>query len=141
MNPSVSLVRFNRQPSPRELRQFAACALAFAAVAGGLAWRRDAREVAAAAWALGAGVALAGWWRPPVLRPLWLVALALAWPVGWVVSHLVLAGIYFLVLTPVGWLLRLAGHDPLDQRGAPARPTYWTPRGPPRPRADYFRLH
>lgn len=137
----MSLVRFNRHPSPRELRQFAASALVFAAVAGGLAWRHGAREAATAAWALGSAVALAGWSRPPVLRPLWLVALALAFPVGWVVSHLVLGGIYFLVLTPVGWILRVAGHDPLDRRRDPTRPTYWNPRGPPRPREDYFRLH
>lgn len=137
----MSLVRFNRHPSPRELRQFAAGALVFAAVAGGLAWRHGARESAMVAWALGAGAALAGWWHPPTLRPVWLVALALAFPVGWVVAHLILGGIYFLILTPIGWALRLAGHDALERRFDPARPSYWTPRGPPRPRHDYFRLH
>jgi hypothetical protein len=35
---------------------------------------------------------------------------------GYVVSHVVLALMFFLVVTPLGFVLRLLGKDPLQQR-------------------------
>ena len=37
-------------------------------------------------------------------------------PIGWVVSHLLLGVVYFLVLTPIGLTLRALGRDPLERR-------------------------
>ena len=86
-------------------------------------------------------VGVAGWIRPHGVRLVYLGACYAAAPVGFVVSHLLLAAIYFLVLTPVGLLLRLARKDPLERRFDPQRSTYWAPRESARPPESYFRQH
>jgi hypothetical protein len=135
----MSLLRINRRPSSRDLRVFATLSFAFGA---GVAWFAGVRgwEVAAfLAAAVGIAIGAAGWWRPQSVRGVYLAACFAVWPVGFVVSHLLLAGIYFLVVTPIGLLLRLAGKDPLQRRFDPRRPTYWTDRDAPRSPESYFR--
>lgn len=135
----MNLVRINRQPSVRDLRVFATLSFAFGA---GFAWFAAVRgwgAVAVLSATVGVAVALVGWWRPRAVRGVYVGACTAAWPVGFVVSHLVLAGIYFLVVTPIGLLLRLAGKDPLQRRFDATRPTYWADRGPERPPESYFR--
>jgi fatty acid desaturase len=65
--------------------------------------------------------------------------MTLAYPIGWVLSHLVLAIAYYLVLTPMGWLMRLVGHDPMhrafDQRAA----SYWVSHDPGTSKPRYLR--
>src|SRR6516162_7648422 len=57
-----------------------------------------------------------------------------AWPVLFaVVSPLVLGIVYYGCITPVGWLMRLSGKDPLRLRFEPERKSYWEARRPPGP--------
>ena len=74
---------------------------------------------------------------------------ALAWPNrAWfalgmlmhrIVSPVVLGAIYFLVVTPIAFAMRLAGRDPLDRRREAAKASYWKDRVPPGPKPDSFR--
>ena len=57
--------------------------------------------------------------------------MALAAGLGFVNSRVLLSLMYYLVVTPIGVVLRLAGHDPLHRRG-PQRESYWVPREMPR---------
>jgi hypothetical protein len=65
---------------------------------------------------------------PSFLRYVYVGMAYLAFPIGWVVSHLVLAAVYYLVLTPVGLLLRGFRYDPMNRRFDPHAESYWTPR-------------
>jgi len=50
-----------------------------------------------------------------------------------VVNPVVMAALFFLVITPMGWLMRAFGKRPLALRFEPHAATYWierTPRGP-----------
>jgi hypothetical protein len=137
----VSLVGINRNPSRRELRQFGCLFLpAFLAfLAWGAVSRSGTWEVAA--WLI--GVALlsiaVGLWRPVALRPLFVGWLFVVYPIGWVVSHTILAILYYVVLTPVGLLMRLAGRDPMDRAIDPKASTFWVRHNPGAERARYFR--
>lgn len=51
--------------------------------------------------------------------------------VGTVVAYLVLAPMFYLVITPVGVGRRLLGTDALRRRREPARESYWEPRTRP----------
>ena len=42
-----------------------------------------------------------GWLRPDWARPLYVGWLYAVFPIGWTISHLILAVIYFLILTPI----------------------------------------
>jgi hypothetical protein len=62
-----------------------------------------------------------------------------AYPIGWTISHLLLLIVYYVILTPVGLAMRLAGRDPLDRSPDPAAESYWVRRTPPDSPARYFR--
>lgn len=51
-----------------------------------------------------------------------------AQPTGWTIARITLALAFYLVFTPVGFALKLAGRDPLQRRFEPSAKTYWTPR-------------
>ena len=55
------------------------------------------------------------------------------------VSPIVLGILFFLVITPMGVLMRLLGKDPLRlRRDASGAKSYWIDRTPPGPRSDSF---
>jgi hypothetical protein len=116
------------RPASRTLRQFAALWLLFF---GLLAWRTSVHDHPRAVLCLGslAGlVGVAGLLWPASVRLLFVVLTALTLPVGWAVSRLILALVFYGMLTPLGALFRLGGRDVLQLRPGPGRSTYWEPK-------------
>lgn len=78
---------------------------------------------------LGAGGLLAGalLWPAPaaVIRPFYLMWYVLAACIGLVLGNLLFAMCFYLVLTPIGLALRLAGRRPLQTHPDPTATTYW----------------
>ena len=123
----MALVEIDWKPSSRNLRVFGA-ALTVLGLFLALLLRGESREypLAAALLAvLGGGAAL---FRPGLLRPLYLILQVLTWPLGLALSHLLLAVMFYLVLTPIGFLRRAAGRDPLGLRRKEAGGTFWVKR-------------
>ena len=52
---------------------------------------------------------------------------------GMIVSPIVLGLLFFAVFTPMGWVLRAMGKDPMRLHREPAASTYWIERKPPGP--------
>jgi hypothetical protein len=114
-----------KAPTRPMLRQFAAV---WIVVFGGLAaWRAwggvvDAWTIGLAVGAVvigGAGLAL-----PAVIRPVftgWMIAV---FPIGWIVSNVILAVIFYLVFTPIALVFRIAGRDVLGRRRR-TQASYW----------------
>jgi hypothetical protein len=75
------------------------------------------------------------------MRRVWIGMMMGLSPIGWVMSHLILAIIYYLVLTPVGLVLRALGRDPLHRRFEPEAKTYWIDRGEEPAVERYFRQY
>ena len=75
----------------------------------------------------------------PFRRPIYLGWMYAVFPIGWVISHTVLALTYYLVLTPIGLLMRGLGRDPMERRFDRDGETYWTPHEPSEDPARYFR--
>jgi hypothetical protein len=120
-------IRWN--PSPRQLRWFAAVWFPlFCLLAGWIVGRATEAWLAVGiAWAVAAALALVGWLVPPLIRPAYRGLVVVTAPIGWVVSYVLLGLVYFVVLAPIGVVLRLTGRDPLRLRGpGPAR-TLWKP--------------
>jgi hypothetical protein len=127
-------------PPPRTLRQFAGLWLVFF---GGLACARLLRDgPAPGVWAL-AGVAVvvgvAGLCQPALVRPVFIAAMVLTFPIGWVVSRIVLGGIYYGLFAPLGLAFRLAGRDVLGLRFEPAQASYWEEKPQASGAERYFR--
>jgi hypothetical protein len=86
-------------------------------------------------WAVAlAGSVLLTW----LVRPRWLTPLNRAWVtvgavLGRVTTPLVLGVLFFLGVTPLAWLYRLLGKDPLSRKFDRSTPSYWIERRPPGP--------
>jgi len=100
----------------------------FGLVAGLVRAGLDARAMAAALVAAGLLSASIVWRRPERGRRLYVGWMRAAEPLGFTFSHLVLAAVYYGVLTPIGLVLRLAGRDPLRRRFDRHAATYWIER-------------
>jgi hypothetical protein len=126
----MALLEFNRNPSAREVRQFALYWLSgFCLLLAVVAVVRYGAWPAAAVLGLGAILSVVlGVLRPAWMRVVFLIWMGAAFPIGWLVSHALMAAIYFLVITPIGWLMRLLGRDPLARRVDRNASSYWTAR-------------
>jgi len=115
--------------SGRELRKFGLVMAGAFGVLGGLAaWRGRA----AGPVLLGVAVAflLLGLAFPRLLRPVEKAWMAVARAIGVVMTHVILTLFYYLVITPFGIAMRIAGRDPLKLKAAPARESFWEPVDP-----------
>lgn len=136
----MSIIKINRNPSRLELTVFGGTWLLFLAVVGGVVWSRGgSRAVVFGVLAAAVVVPLIGWIAPGFMRIVYLGMAYLAFPIGFVVSHLLLAGVYYLVLTPMGLLMRALGHDPMGRRGDAGAQSYWVPRKAREDPDRYFR--
>ena len=146
----MPMIEINRAPSRRHLRVFGAGALVVFAALG--AWLFCAHRIfgvdvpAPAAegaayllWALAALAGLLAAAAPAGLRPLYLALSVVSLPIGWLVSHAVLALVYYGILTPIGLVMRLAGRDPLCRKFDPQARSYWIDRPAGREVKRYFR--
>lgn len=66
-----------------------------------------------------------GLFSPNILKPLHKVWMSLAVIMGYILSHVVLFIAFFLVITPMGLLLRLIRKDILDLNLNKPEATYW----------------
>ena len=84
----------------------------------------DATTVAVVVGTLALVVGVPGLFLPRILKPIFVSWMILVFPIGWLVSHIVLFLIYWSVFVPFGFILRRMGHDPLRLR-KPAVESYW----------------
>jgi hypothetical protein len=135
----MALIRINKDPSRTQLAVFGVAWLIFFGIWGGIAAAQDHATAARILWTLAAVIPLAGLFFPRGLRLVYLALSYVTYPIGFVVSHLVLGLIYYLVFTPVGLIMRLFRYDPLARRFEPQASSYWKARPNPKPVASYFR--
>jgi hypothetical protein len=121
----MAVVEINHHPGRRDLWVFGLGLPAFAGLAGFLRWRRGHETSAEVLWIAGAALLLAFLALPFARRYLYVGWMYALFPIAFTVSHLVLGALYFLVLTPVAFLMRLAGRDPLQRKFNRAAPSYW----------------
>ncbi len=89
-------------------------------------------ELVRAAWIV-SGIGLlflfAGLLVPSWLRPVYVAWMLLALVLGTVVTRIIITIVFYLMITPVGWIRRTFGTgDPLGLRPDPERESYWTVR-------------
>lgn len=122
------MISIDWNPSSKTLRTFAIglCTLAIAYGAW-LAWGQ--RLVGLRAWLclMAGGLGLIGVVAPQALKRFYTTWMVLVFPIGWVVFQASLAILYFGVFTPIGWVMRLWGRDPLQLQPDPDATSYWIP--------------
>jgi hypothetical protein len=134
----MALFQLRSNPTPRELRLFAGLWFPASCVAAGLWLLRHQRPgLASMLWTAGGILAIAGVVSPAIIRPVYRFLIRVTFPVGWLLSHVVVIAAYFLVITPIGLLMR-RWHDPMRRTFEPTATSYWTDCDPVE-RDRYFR--
>ena len=86
----------------------------------------------------GAALFFFGLILPRALKWIYLAWMTIAVLLGFVVSHVLLTLLFYLVIFPIGLLARLVGKDFLSLKLDRAAKSYWIKRtGPPPTAADY----
>lgn len=130
----------NRDPSAADLRWFGVLLVIFTGVLGAIVgWRTGSSVWRTSIWIFGGGLALVYFVVPVARRPIYVGWMYAAFPLGWTISHLVMAFVYFGVVTPIGLLLRAAGHDALNRRFDRSARSYWVRYTPQRELPRYFK--
>ena len=124
----------------RELKKFGLLVGFVFAALGLLAWARG-KGYYPFLLVPGAALMLFGAAFPRSLKPVYIAWMSLAFVLGFIMSHLILGLLFFLVITPIGLVARMAGKDFLRLKLDPKAGSYWIPRerrGPADP-PDYER--
>jgi hypothetical protein len=122
------MIPINWNPGRRELRSFARIWFPlFVLLLGGMIWwRAESLRGAEIVWGAGAVVALAVLASPQVAKWVFVTLIVVTYPIGYVVSTVVLAILFYLLFTPIALGMRLAGRDALRLRTRAER-SNWTP--------------
>ncbi len=132
----------NWTPGRKTLAEFSeAWMFALGMVLAPLAYFRGHAWLAGAFWVLAVAGRLVGLARPSWMRPVFLGMSLATWPIGWVVSNLTLALLYYGVFTPIALLFRLIGRDTMRRRFDRDAETYWEPYRPDSGLERYLRQY
>lgn len=138
----MALIELPSEPGPLERKLFGALVLLFCGLVGGfLFWKLEWKAAAWVLWGVGALVTLVYYAVPPLQNRIfrgWLLAF---YPLGFVISHAVLAAIWYLLFTPLALLRRLFGGSPLAREADPEAESYWIDRDGPVESARYFKQY
>jgi len=142
------LVEISLNPDRKTLRQFGVIAFFGFGVLAALAYYErlifsfglgEARVPLAMTFAaLGTIAALLSLVAPKANRVLYVGLTLLAFPIGFVLSYVIMGTLFFLVIGPIAVLFRLFGRDPMHRGYDPSATTYWLEARPPRDKESYF---
>jgi hypothetical protein len=125
----MAIIEINRNPSRKELAWFGLMLLVFFGLVGGMVWwRLQAQMAAFTLWGVAAAIVAVYYVMPSLRRPIYLGWLYAAFPIGWVISHVVMAAIYYLVFTPIALVFKLIGRDALNRKIEKSAKSYWVER-------------
>lgn len=135
----MPLLRISENPDRRFLATFAVGLIVVSAILGTMRVARGDVAGAAAFWILGGGAGITSLIVPLVAAILyrgWMTVLA---PIAWLASMVLLAIVYYCVVTPIALGLRLSGRDALSLRSNRGAKSVWTERTRKPDAADYFK--
>lgn len=137
----MGLVDINWTPNRRELRIFSAITLVGCGIIAGVLWSYGYATPAKIVGGIGLAVGVVGLILPPAVKPVYMFLSVVSWPIGAVVSYVVMGIFYYVIITGTGLAFRLVGRDPLQRSPDPNASTYWQPKHLPdeESKERYFR--
>jgi polyferredoxin len=134
----MALVEINWKPDKRELRKFGVAMIIGFGVLAALAYLWWELPTLALVFAIVGGVAgLLGLSGTRAAMIVYLPWMAIAFVMGNIVSRVLVAAFFYLMITPMGLLMRVFGKDALQRKNR--RASYWDDLPPPPDRERYER--
>jgi hypothetical protein len=137
----MTLTDIQLRPARRVLRQFAVAFFVFGIGWGVVLWVRGYHRTAAILAGAGFVIGLAGLIAPSTIRWLFVGCMVLAFPIGWLISQVALALVFYLLITPIALFFRLRGRDALQLKRPLADASLWKPKTQPDDIRRYFRQY
>ena len=65
---------------------------------------------------------------PIILKPIYIVWMAFAIILGWFMTRVILSLLFYVIITPIGVILRIVGKDFLELKKQTVQESYWNQR-------------
>ena len=128
----MALVSIDRNPSPASVRSFALLGAAFCAAFAVRSLIRTGVSSPTVVWtAIAVAFLVVGFLLPKLMRIIYVGSLYATFPIGWAMSHVILAVVFYGLFTPIALVFRLNGRDSLRRKFDPSADSYWTPKTTP----------
>lgn len=114
-------------PSRSALRKFGLTVGGAFLLLGAVSWRRGHVLPPRIFWSLGTPLVVLGAVAPGLLAPVERWWMRMAETLGRINARVILTTLFYLLVTPIGWLRRRSG-DPLDRRMRDGRASTWVRR-------------
>jgi hypothetical protein len=138
----MAVIDVNWNPTRKELRVFSALLIVFCATIGGVSYFRASEFSVVSYVALGGSVVGAiGCVAPTLIRLFYLTWMAAVWPIGLVVSNLIMGLVFFGVVWPIGVVMRWKRGDSLKLQFDKTTRSYWIKREKSTNPRRYFRQY
>jgi hypothetical protein len=127
-------------PTPRMLRQFGGLWIVF--FSGIAAWQglhHERHTLAIALAVLAVTVGPLGIASPRLIRPVFVGWMMLVYPIGWIVSRVILGVLFYALFTPVALVFRIIGRDELKLKPQGEAQTYWCAKPKATDKSQYLR--
>ena len=126
-------------PNARLLRQFAGlCLVVFGGIAAYRAWHGLRGPLTIAIAAGGGLVGIVGLLWPPAVRWVYTGWMIVAFPIGWVLSRVIMILMFGLMFVPVALFFKMIGRDELHLRRGSAT-SYWSTKPRAQSAREYLR--
>ena len=90
--------------------------------------------------AAGVGILVCSWLRPWLLKPMFIGLSIVTWPIGFIVSEVVLLLLFYAVFAPAGLISRLLRRDPLLLKPDSTVQGAWKTKKPETDTSRYYRM-
>jgi len=136
----MPLIEVNWRPNSKQLRRFGIVAFVASGVISLALYLLKGLAIQWALTIFGIGfiIFLSSLACPKLARMIYVSLMVATLPIGFVVSFILLAAFYFLLLTPFALVFRLIGRDPLHRKFDSVANSYWVTRRPPEGLDRYF---
>ncbi len=138
----MAILEINFAPSKQELKWFGFLLAVFFSLVGGLIfWFGGNTTLTLVFCSIGVFLGVLYYAVPPLRHPMYIGWMRLLYPVGWLISHLLIGLVFYLLFTPIGLIMRVIGHDPLQRRRGRNVQTYWIEHPDDTQISRYFRQY
>lgn len=127
-----------KSPPSRSMKRWFGLSLAILLGIVAMSLSRFSVTAAIVVGGLAGGIGLAYYCFPATQLPFIRSWQIITFPIAWVVGHILLGTVFWIVLLPLGLILRMVSYDPLRLR-QPDSKTNWQDRPPTKPADSYFK--
>jgi uncharacterized YccA/Bax inhibitor family protein len=140
------MIDLDLRPDTKKLRQFGYIGFFGFGIFGLLvahktgAWEEPGKwTIPFLLWGLAALCPILSLTAPKILTPLYIGLMIIAFPIGLIISNLVLLVIFSLFFIPLALWFRMVGRDELNRKWSPETSSYWIRYRSPADVESYYR--